>query len=192
MEQIKAVIGLGNPGDEYRLTRHNIGFMVIRALQKRFPVLKKRTLKGIMQVVNIRLKQTEILTVRPLTYMNRSGLAARTVMERYHLQPGEMLVVYDDLDLPLGQMRLRRSGSAGSHRGMGDIIKLLGTDRIPRLRLGIGGENPPVDRAGYVLSPFSNEEWPRVHAMIDRAVNVIMDVVHQGIEPVMSIVNARD
>ena len=192
MEQIKAVIGLGNPGNEYRLTRHNIGFMVIRALQKRFPIVKKRTLKGMMQVINIRLDQTEILTVRPLTYMNRSGLAARMVTERYHLQPQQMLVVYDDLDLPLGQMRLRHRGGAGSHRGMADIIQLMGTDRIPRLRLGIGGEEPPADRAGYVLSPFSTEEWPRVHAMIDRAVNVIMDVVHQGIEPVMSIVNARE
>lgn len=191
MDTIRAVVGLGNPGDAYRLTRHNAGFLVVRSLQKRFIIKKKRTIPGLMQVSQTMINSHELLAVLPLTFMNRSGLAVKDLLDRYHLKPSSVLVVYDDLDLPLGTLRLRRRGGAGSHNGMKSIIETVGTQDIPRLRLGIGSDEPIEDRASFVLSPFTTQEWPRVQAMIDEAVDVILAILQQGLDTVMNEVNTR-
>lgn len=185
----RAVVGLGNPGPEYRQTRHNLGFMVVRALTRRYPVVKRRRLPGIMTVWTLHMNQFVLYAMCPLTYMNRSGLAVHELCTRYHLEPGALLVVLDDLDLPLGRLRLRRSGGSGGHRGLQDILTVMRTQHIPRLRLGIGVDPPPDRPADFLLSPFDEQEWPVVYAMIDRAVDTISLVLHEGYEKTMARIN---
>ncbi len=132
----------------------------------------------------------EILLAAPLTYMNRSGHAARCLMERYGLEPGELLVVYDDVNLPLGRLRLRLSGGPGGHLGMQSIIHQLRTEAIPRLRLGVaGGKLPAGDLADFVLSPFRHDELPVVEELIGRAAEACEAYLREGGEAAMNRFN---
>lgn len=151
------VVGLGNPGRQYSQTRHNAGYMFVKRLAREWKVkLKMRS----QQVKSGEQKRPDenILLVLPLTYMNRSGMALREVLEERKVSPEKLVVVYDDLDLPLGSIRVRREGGAGTHRGMSSIVQELETMKFSRIRVGIGPLHPDRDATQYVLSSFEKEE----------------------------------
>jgi PTH1 family peptidyl-tRNA hydrolase len=163
------ILGLGNPGVAYAATRHNVGFRVVEELARRWGARVDRLDCGAL-VGGCSLDGDETLLAKPQTFMNRSGYAARCLLERHALEPGAMLVVYDEVNLPLGRLRLRKAGSPAGHRGMESVIENLRTAEVPRLRLGIGGaEPPPAELAGFVLGPFAAEELETAEGMIRRA-----------------------
>ncbi len=181
---MRAICGLGNPGRRYRRTRHNLGFLALdRYVARYWP-------RGVWQALLPRWRHAlpeallyrptpELVLLKPLTYMNRSGLAVARLLERFALEPEDCLIVYDDVALPLGRLRARAQGSAGGHKGMASVIEALGTTAIPRLRLGIDGEEKPEDLVQFVLSEFTPEEWPQVERMLDRAA-AALDRFHRG------------
>jgi PTH1 family peptidyl-tRNA hydrolase len=178
---VQAIVGLGNPGPEYRGTRHNVGFAVLDRLAREVVVLSERQ-QGKALIARSRLPDTQqqLLLVKPLTYMNRSGAAVGRLVVDHDLCNDELLVVHDDLDLDLGRLRLRQGGSSAGHRGVQSIIDVLGTRDFPRLRCGIGpsGEGDVID---YVLSPFAPSEEPQVEAMQKMAVEAALTFVEHGL-----------
>jgi peptidyl-tRNA hydrolase, PTH1 family len=164
----RLILGLGNPGERYRDTRHNVGFLVVEELARRWGLRLDRPECGAL----VAIADTEdALLAQPQTYMNRSGWAARCLVETHGIEPPDVLVVYDEVALPLGRLRLRKSGSPGGHRGLESVIENLRTDEVPRLRLGIAPEEPPrgEDLVEFVLSPFLPQEREAVAAMVQRA-----------------------
>ncbi|MCS7240210.1 MAG: aminoacyl-tRNA hydrolase [Candidatus Bipolaricaulota bacterium] len=149
---MRAVVGLGNPGPTYAATRHNLGFWVLERLLK-----KNHWTKEIFPWGEV-FQKGEALLLRPLTFMNLSGQAVAELCRRFSLSPGELLIVYDDVDLPLGEVRLRPAGGPGTHRGMQSVLFALGTEDVPRLRIGIGAPPPNTDLRDFVLSPPKPEE----------------------------------
>ena len=155
---IKCIIGLGNPGDKYAKNRHNLGFMVVDEVARRYAA-KFRPGNGDYYYTKIKFENgLNAYMVKPTTFMNRSGIAVLQVAETYDLVPEEILVVWDDFELPLGQIRIRKKGSGGSHNGMNDVIQMLESDRIPRMRLGIGKANEEFEAVDFVLSNFEESE----------------------------------
>ncbi|RLJ69786.1 PTH1 family peptidyl-tRNA hydrolase [Hydrogenivirga caldilitoris] len=188
---IKLVVGLGNPGKEYENTRHNVGFMVIDELASRLK-LKNYTEEGLSHLYRARIGGREVLLAKPQTYMNNSGLAVINLLEDYNIRPAEMLVIYDDLDLPLGMTRLRLEGSSGGHKGVESIIKNIKTEKFPRLKIGIGRPKTKGDVVKYVLSPFSKEEQELARAVIKKAAECVLRSVELSPEDAMEFCNRRD
>jgi PTH1 family peptidyl-tRNA hydrolase len=186
----RLIIGLGNPGAEYEGTRHNVGFAVADALAEKIGVAFQHE-KGNALVAWGRWRGCPFGLVKPLTYMNRSGGAARTLLGRCGLRPEEMLVVMDDLSLPPGTVRLRAQGSAGGHNGLQDIIDRLGTDQFPRLRVGIGSDFPRGRQVDYVLTPFTAQEQPLVDEAVGVACEAALTFVADGIVTAMNRFNRR-
>ncbi|HEY0780816.1 MAG TPA: aminoacyl-tRNA hydrolase [Thermoanaerobaculia bacterium] len=187
------ILGLGNPGEEYRDTRHNVGFRVVAELARRFGVGFDRFECG-AQVAEAAAFEgaPRTLLALPQTYMNRSGYAARCLLEHHGLEPGAVLVVYDEVNLPLGRLRLRRSGSPAGHRGIESVMENLRTDQIPRLRLGVAGpDGPPpgADLADFVLGPFAVDERETLDAAILRAADACECWLHDGVDTAMSRFN---
>jgi peptidyl-tRNA hydrolase, PTH1 family len=188
-------VGLGNPGEKYRQTRHNIGFMVIDALAERWrinPSAHKR-FQGEFGEGEAGLGQT-VQLLKPTTFMNNSGQSVRAVLDWYKRPPQSVLVIYDDLDLPVGKLRLRLQGSAGGHNGMKSLIAHLQTPNFPRLRLGIGNPRQPgeqKDAIPHVLGPFAVAEKKLVAATIDLAIDAIELSLRQGVEQAMNVYNSR-
>lgn len=184
----RLIIGLGNPGDEYARTRHNVGFMVADALAEqadiRFSHEKGNVLLGWGQS-----RGCGFGVAKPLTFMNRSGSAVRTMLGRFGLQPADVLVVYDDLNLDVGRLRLRPRGSAGGHNGVQDIIAVLGTDDFPRLRVGIGNEFSRGRQVDYVLSPFTEEQSPAVAEAVVKARDAAVTFACKGLVTAMNRFN---
>jgi len=184
------VVGLGNPGQHYSQTRHNVGFMFIRRVAKAWDVrLKKRMYlsKGI--VVN--RNNDKILLAMPQTYMNNSGQALSLIVKRTQIELSHLIVVYDDLDIPLGEIRIRKEGSAGLHKGMISIIQELETSKFPRIRIGIGPLPEDVDAADFVLSPFQKEEMPLLDKSLTIAQEALELLLSGEIDRAMSIYNQR-
>lgn len=194
----KLLVGLGNPGQKYERTRHNIGFEIIDHLAKAWSVTlaDNKRFQGCVGETRA-VSGDRLIFLKPSTYMNRSGQSVRSVLDWYKLQPSHVLVIYDDMDLPIGKLRMRMSGSAGGHNGMKSIISHLGTQTFPRLRLGIsradGAENQP-NRAvvGHVLGKFSPDERKVVDAAVDLAGEAIEFSLGKGIERAMSLYNGRE
>jgi PTH1 family peptidyl-tRNA hydrolase len=193
---MRLILGLGNPGEEYRDTRHNVGFRVVEELARRWEVpangLECNALVGRFAAGN-EGELGDVLLARPQTYMNRSGWAARCFAERHELDPAAVLVIYDEVNLPLGKLRLRRGGSPAGHRGLESVIENLRTAEIPRLRLGVAPEEgKPAggeDLADFVLSPFAAEEREAVEEMIRRAAEACEAWVREGIDAAMGRFN---
>lgn len=187
---MKAIVGLGNPGRDYARTRHNLGFLVVDALVERARIsldqVECNALVGRGEVAGV-----AVLLAKPRTFMNRSGDAVACLVSTYALEPADVLVVVDDLALPLGTIRLRRRGRAGGHNGLKSIIAALGTTDFPRLRLGIKPECPIEDTVAFVLSEFEEHERPVVEAMIARAVEAITVFLREGVDAAMSRFNSR-
>jgi len=181
----KAVFGLGNPGLPYALTRHNIGFEVIDLYRKVHRAKKKGRIEGSALVYSI----DDLLLIKPMTYMNESGLAVRTVLEKHRIEPSDAIVVYDDLDLVLGRIRILAAGGAGSHKGMQSVIQTLGTEEIPRLRIGIEIEARDNSGRDFVLDRFTKEEWGQVLPAVRSAVEAIDVFCGSGIDEAMTRFN---
>lgn len=182
------IIGLGNMGAEYAGTRHNVGFEVIEELAQRLSV-DPGPGKGPFYVAEGRHKGQKVVLIEPTTFMNRSGLAVRKALGLYGELPQQGLVCYDDLNLPVGRIRLRPGGSAGGHNGMSDIIRELGTDQFPRLRVGIGNEFKRGRQVDYVLSPFDNEQRKVMDEVVQTAAEAALCFVREGIEQAMNRYN---
>jgi len=182
------IVGLGNPGKEYAETRHNVGFEVIDTLAA-FLSVSLSPGKGPFYVGKGNYKGQRLLLVKPTTYMNRSGEAVVKALNWYKLYPDESLIIYDDLDLPIGKIRLRPEGSAGSHNGMKNIIRMTGTMEIPRLRIGIGNDFPKERQVSYVLSKFNTEERTIIDKVLPKARDAVLCYVREGIEPAMNKFN---
>ena len=180
------ILGLGNPGERYRGTRHNVGFLVVEELARRWGVRLDR------RECNAIVGGEEILLAQPQTYMNRSGWAARCLLESHGLDPAGVLVVYDEVALPLGRLRLRKSGSPGGHRGLESVIENLRTDQVPRLRLGVSPEDGPPrgeDLVEFVLAPFPPDQREAVGAMVSRAADCCELWLREGAEAAMAKFN---
>ncbi len=186
---LRCIIGLGNPGPKYAETRHNVGFRVIDLLAARhqFPT-PQRMLQAI--VGEGRIKSSQVLLVKPMTFMNESGRAVARLCVHFDLLPSDLLVIYDDINIDLGMLRLRRAGSSGSHKGMQSIIDHLATDQIPRLRLGIGRLPPEAEARGFVLSPFDPDEEQVAEELIHQATDAAESVVVEGMEAAMRRFNS--
>ncbi|MDN5292915.1 MAG: peptidyl-tRNA hydrolase, family [Eubacteriales bacterium] len=183
---MKIIAGLGNPGREYENTRHNIGFMVVDELA-RFLGLAFCGEKFCALVAEGLVDGEKVLLLKPQTYMNLSGLSVAEAARFYKLEPAAILVVYDDMDLPPGKIRLREKGSSGGHKGMQSVIDHLGTDAIPRLRIGIG--RGPGQGADYVLSPFREEEKPIIEEAVRRGAEALTCWLKEGMAAAMNKYN---
>jgi peptidyl-tRNA hydrolase, PTH1 family len=163
-----AVVGLGNPGNEYAHTRHNAGFLFVRKLAKAWNVrLDRRRFRS--RIAELERDEGTVMLVLPQTYMNDSGRAVGALLRSKRIPPERMVVVYDDLDLPLGRLRVRKEGSPGTHRGLRSIVQEIETNAFPRIRLGIGPLPERADAADYVLSEFEPQEREIFEQSLDRA-----------------------
>ncbi len=182
------IVGLGNPKKEYLNSRHNLGFQVVEALSRSLktgaPVQKFRSL-----VAETNYNGQEIILAQPMTYMNRSGLAVNELVKNYQVDLGKLLVIYDDLDLPPGAIRLRKKGSGAGHRGVQSIIDSLETKDFPRLRMGIGKPPPWMSAADYVLQPVESGDRELLNEARDRAVEAVLVFVKSGLETAMNNYN---
>ena len=187
------IVGLGNPEPKYEKTRHNIGFELVDALAQSWQIdwQKNRRFQGLF-AEGIANSGNKIRLLKPLTYMNRSGQSVRAVTDWYKLTPQSLLVIYDDMDLPLGKIRLRMSGSAGGHNGMKSIIAHLGKQDFPRLRIGIGKSTGQKETVSHVLGKFSPTEAKIVKEVLGLAEDAINLSLKQGVEKAMSLYNGRN
>ncbi len=183
-------MGLGNPGPEYHLTPHNLGFMVADKLAADCGVEIARP-EAQALVARANLGPAAILLAKPMTYMNLSGLAVKRLAERYQVPPENLIVLVDDADLPFGALRIRDQGSAGGHNGLKSIIGALGCDRFVRVRMGVQPEHPVSDRAAYVLGRFRQADLEAVAELVDRAAEAVGVIVHEGVQPAMNRFNRR-
>ena len=191
-DRTKIVVGLGNPGRQYAGTRHNVGFEVIEALRRRNGLGKGRKAFGGI-VTEWRIEETSascrILLLQPHTFMNLSGSSAGRCATFYKVLPADVLVVLDDLALPLGQVRARAQGSSGGHKGLSDVLAALGTDQVPRVRVGIGSPPPHVEAVDFVLTEFRPGERRVMEESLELAAQAVEDWVRHGIEWVMNRYN---
>ncbi|MFW6044291.1 MAG: aminoacyl-tRNA hydrolase [Planctomycetota bacterium] len=181
---MKYIAGLGNPGRRYRRTRHNLGWMVLHEMADELEAGDEEERWG-----GIRLRVGKITLFKPLTFMNRSGEAIGRLIASTRAPTEDLLVVMDDLNLEFGTVRLRAGGSAGGHRGLKSVIDRLGTDDIPRLRLGIGPCPREISGKNYVLGEFTEEEMPVVDRMVERGARAAMCWAEEGVDMAMSRYN---
>ena len=183
------VVGLGNPGDKYENTRHNVGFLAVDELadRARVPVqkLKYRALTN-----TIELGGAKVLLMKPVTFMNLSGEAVGEAARFYKIPPERGLVISDDVSLPVGKLRIRKSGSAGGHNGLKNIIQHLGTDQFPRVKVGVGEKpHPDYDMADWVLSKFTGEDLKTITAAVGRAADAVECLIKDGPDKAMNKFN---
>jgi PTH1 family peptidyl-tRNA hydrolase len=184
------VVGLGNPGEEYAATRHNVGFLLVRRLARSRGVeLRGRAFKARTAVV--RGGDEDILLALPQTYMNRSGVSVREILAGREIPPGRLVVAYDDLDIPLGEIRVRAKGSPGTHKGMKSIADEIRTREFPRIRIGIGPLPEGRDAAAYVLSPFGRDERPVLEKSLEEAEAALDLILAGGTDKAMARFNRR-
>lgn len=183
------IVGLGNPGPEYRRNRHNAGFMLVERLA-RMRRGEFRYFAGADSLVcRTRIGGLEALLAKPLTYMNRSGLAVRELTARENVSNRDLLVAYDEAALELGRIRIRPSGSAGGHQGMQSVIDFLGTGEVPRLRIGVGQGPPGREMTDWVLSDFRKSEEAVLDEALERAAEAVEEFLSNGIDSAMALYN---
>ncbi|MCL2362566.1 MAG: aminoacyl-tRNA hydrolase [Defluviitaleaceae bacterium] len=185
------IIGLGNPGNAYKGTRHNVGFETIDKLCFDHNIKLKSNRRFRAHIGEGRIGNTPVLLAKPQTYMNLSGQAVAAILKYYKLTPSEIIVVYDDVSLPVGDIRVRERGSAGGQKGMIDIIAKLATDEFPRVRIGIGEKPESWDLADYVLSRFPKKEWDAMIQGVTKAGDAVELILKQGILTAMNEYNRR-
>ncbi len=186
---MKAIIGLGNPGREYAGTRHNVGFDAVTALADKYDLkIKDKKFKAL--VTDGIIEGQRIILVHPQTYMNLSGESVRAVVDYYHLEPEEIIIVCDDINLDIGRLRIRKKGSAGGHNGLKNIISELGTDGFPRIRIGVGEKPEGWDLAKHVLGRFSEEDDRVIRDILKEAVGALETWLSDGIDTAMNKYNS--
>lgn len=181
----RLIVGLGNPGKDYRDTRHNVGFMILDRLAERERAAFRTEKSWQAEIA----RTGDTVLCKPLTYMNLSGEATQALARFYKIEPAQTLIVLDDMALPLGKLRLRESGSSGGHNGLQSVIERLGTPAVPRLRVGIGAAAGADHAVGHVLGRFSAEERTPLRESLDRALAAIDKAQADGIAAAMNVFN---
>jgi PTH1 family peptidyl-tRNA hydrolase len=188
---MKLIVGLGNPGREYEMTRHNLGFMLIDRLFTRGGGRRFRS-ESSAKVAEVTLAGQRVLLAKPQTYMNLSGDAVRPLLDRYgEGQPANLLVASDDVALPFGMIRVRARGSAGGQKGLKSIIERVGTQEFARVRLGVKPDHPLDDLSKFVLSPIRNRDREQLDETLERAVDAVAVILTEGVERAMARFNER-
>lgn len=189
MSDLFVIVGLGNPGKKYENTKHNMGFLAIDAFAEKHDI-KVNRIKYKALVGEGRVSGRKVLLVKPQTYMNLSGQSVREVVNYFDVEPENLMVIYDDVDIPMGALRIRKKGSAGTHNGMKSIIYDLQFDNFPRLRLGIGTEKKE-DMINFVLSGFTSGEKDKIKSAIDNCVCALDAWIDKGIDIAMGEYNTK-
>ena len=187
---MKLIVGLGNPDRRYRHTRHNVGWEVIDRVGRRLGIAVDQE-DGWATIGGGTVGRRRVLLAKPQTYVNLSGTAVADLRRRHRVKIEDLVVVVDDLDLPLGRLRLRPGGSHGGHNGLRSIIDALGSDAFPRLRVGIGRPPEGMDPAQFVLTPFTAEERATMDPALERAAEAIETVIREGLQAAMNRFNAK-
>ena len=186
---MKLVAGLGNPGSQYANTPHNVGFRVVDLLAERLNSPFKGSSRLNAEVATGKLAGTDLVLVKPTTFMNNSGLSVSAVMRYRKLDPRDVIVVVDDADLPLGTLRIRPRGSSGGHNGLKSVSAHLGTDDYVRVRFGVGRRDGRGNLAGHVLKPFQASDADSVNETVCRAADAVMAVINDGCDKAMNAFN---
>lgn len=182
------ILGLGNPGEEYRNTRHNVGYMVVDRMARDLEIpLEQTAFKALFG--RGKVGSEDILLAKPLTFVNLSGESAKALLDGFEIASFNLLVIHDDLDLPLSTIRVKMGGRSGGHRGLESIIDYLGTNEFGRIRIGIGRPPGRQDPAAYVLHPFTRRQWRKMDVAMGRAIDAILVVVQKGYHEAMSEYN---
>ena len=185
---MKVIVGLGNPGDRYRNTRHNVGFMCVDLLARRWNIdLKERRAKAILG--RGRFQEREVVLAKPRTFMNRSGDAISYLVARFGVKPSDIVVIYDEMDLPLGKIRIRPGGSPAGHNGIRSIIGELRTQEFPRVRVGIGHPESQGGQVSHVLNRFQDEEATEISQVIQRVAEAVGCMLEENITIAMNRFN---
>lgn len=187
---MKMLVGLGNPGRKYELTKHNVGFLVADLLADELNTEIKQK-KDNALYAEARVINEKLLIVKPQTYMNLSGEAVGALARFYRILPEEIIVIYDDLDLEVGKIRIRSKGTSGGHNGIKSLIQHLGTTEFPRIKLGIGRTYPGWKTPDYVLSPFNDEEWKLIEPAIVKAKDAVLELLKNGVVSAMNRYNGE-
>jgi len=182
------IVGLGNPGSKYRRTRHNVGFRIVDLLAEQCGSPDWRRL-GQSLVIATQLDGRKVVLAKPQTFMNLSGRAMRELLDFYPVELAQVLVVYDEIALPLGKIRIRTAGSSGGQKGMESIIRIIGSEEIPRLRIGVAQEEAPDDFSDFLLSDFEKPEESVLEEVLERSTRAVGALLQEGFERVMSIHN---
>ena len=190
MDRMKIIAGLGNPGSEYANTKHNVGFMFVDALADKLGIDGWKT-KYDALVAEGRMGTEKILLMKPLTYMNESGRAIGPLLSWYKLEPQDLIVVHDDMDIPAGAVRIRRKGSAGGHNGIKSILYHVGDENFARVRIGIGRPQPGWTVVNHVLAPFSSEDAPKIREAIQYLLPAVECIVTEDVDMAMNRYNPK-
>jgi len=182
------IVGLGNPGQVYVRQRHNVGFMTLDAISRKHNVSFTKH-RGKCLVATFHLNSTSIILLKPQTFMNLSGRSVQELVRYYDIQLGKTLVIFDDLDLPIGGIRIRKSGGSSGHKGMQSVIEFLGSETIPRLRLGIGRPPAIMEPKDYVLRTFSEHQQQHINSQLPKVIAAVETFVIDGINTAMSNYN---
>lgn len=187
------MVGLGNPGLKYKFTRHNIGFRIVDNLARNIEIEFKKVKSYYSLISRGMINNHKVILLKPQTFMNLSGRAVSKVVSYYKIPLRDLLIVYDDLNLELGQVRIRKKGSTGGHKGIESIMQYLDSEEIPRLRIGIGNssENFNFNYVPYVLSNFNNEERDKIGEVIQLSTDAIKTVIEDGFEKAMRKYNRK-
>ena len=187
---MRLIVGLGNPDPEYQWTPHNLGFMAVDELANRNGIRVERP-EGKALVGKGKIAGEDVLLAKPQTYMNLSGISVRELLEKYELGPGDLLVLWDEVQLPFGMIRIDRKGSGGSHNGANSVIAAMGTQEFSRIRLGCGPDHPLSSRKEFVLRPMKKAALEVAAEMVGKAGDAVEMILEKGIEPAMNIFNRR-
>jgi PTH1 family peptidyl-tRNA hydrolase len=189
---VKLIVGLGNPGIEYQFTPHNIGFLVVdRIAEQCGVVVDNRRSKAL--TARARIGNDEVLLAKPETYMNLSGMSVRELVEKSSVDPQQdLVVIYDELDLPLGMIRIRERGSSAGHNGMQSIINALQTEEITRIRLGVAPDDPAKGGARYILGQFRKSQLARVDELLEVAAQAVTVILSEGVKTAMNRFNRKN
>ena len=182
MSSIKLIVGLGNPGSQYTNTRHNAGFWFVDALCKKYGFDLKDNKKFYGEAANVDINNHSIWLLKPMTYMNHSGKALQSITQFYKIKPEEILVAYDELDLPPGTVKLKKGGGHGGHNGLRDIISLIGSNEFYRIRLGIGHPGHKSQVVSWVLNRASSDDEISINNAIDKSLAVLEDLLDGQLE----------
>jgi len=183
---MKVIVGLGNPGPRYRDTRHNVGFRTLEELASRHPIVRQESRFDAI-IAHLQVNHEKVFLVKPLTFMNLSGKAVRALVSYYKIDLQDIIVIYDDMDLPVGSVRIRPAGGTGGHRGMSSLVESLGSQNFSRIRIGIG--RPPDEAIDWVLGRFSPQEKPLIQEAILRAADAAEYWLVHGIDKTMNEYN---